>query len=125
MLSLSLLVSDTSEYPKSHTFFSYALDSNVPSKIQEIIEDIASQPPRTICDAVMKLCGKLAVAVGICTTEPPTQHQDVEMEDDDEGSDDDYEAFDAYEDFGSGSGSSANSRIKFPRLQQSVHLFYS
>lgn len=117
VLSLNLIASDTSDYPKFHSFFSYSPD-DLPSQIQQVIEDIATAPSKTISETIANLCSNLAKALNSDAYFPsqPQESQDVEM-DDDEGSGDDYEAFDEFDEFGHGPGA-RNQNALFAKLQQ-------
>ena len=108
VLSLNLLVSgeppipfdcrsikrhspDTSDYPKSHTFFTYSPDSNVPHRTLSALENLVSGPSQTIREFLLKVLALLASREDSSTTaETYSQEEDAE----DEGSDDAYEAFD-------------------------------
>jgi ubiquitin-conjugating enzyme E2 Q len=102
--------SDTSDYPKNHSFFSYSPDASLPSHVSGAVESVASEGSRTIRQTVHKLLGSLGGAKNIGS-------QEVEMEDD-EGSDLDYDAFDAYD--GVGTAGFEGPKIHMQRLQKWV-----
>lgn len=102
---------DTSDYPKSHSFFSYSPDSDLPPHVAEAVESLASGSSRTIQQAVEQLLASLGGA-----QTQITESQEVEMED--EGSGDDYDPYDV-DDFVA--ESSANSvTLDRQRLQKWV-----
>jgi ubiquitin-conjugating enzyme E2 Q len=106
-----MFISDTSDYPKNHSFFSYSPDASLSSHVSGAVESVASEGSRTIRQTVHKLLGSLAgVKNGGAS-------QEVEMEDD-EGSDFDYDAFDPYDTVGV--TSFEGPRIHMQRLQKWV-----
>lgn len=80
---------DTSDYPKSHSFFSYSPDSDLPPHVADAVESLASGSSRTIQQAVEQL---LASMGGSQVETQIIESQEVEMED--EGSGDDYDPYD-------------------------------
>lgn len=111
VLALNLLVSDTADYPKSHSFFSYSPDSDLPSKVDGVVQDIASAPSLTIGGIVMRICTQLAKVLGILVVHHESQEADA-----DEESDDDYEPFDDFDGIGHGSGNVSSTQM--PNLQK-------
>ncbi len=55
----SHFAADTSEYPKSHSLFSYCV-GDAPSNIQDVLNDMASAPSRPIREALEHLLSAFA-----------------------------------------------------------------
>ena len=90
-VSIKRLSSDTSDYPKSHTFFTYSPDSDVAHWTLSALENLASGPSQTIREFLLKVLALLgSLEESNTTAETQSQGEDAE----DEGSDDAYEAFD-------------------------------
>ncbi|CAA7264437.1 unnamed protein product [Cyclocybe aegerita] len=97
VLSVNLLISDTSEYPGSHSVFCYSPDGDLSAKLQRIVDEIAEEPPRSIGATVKTLVASVARIV-LSTTQKVQVRVDVSDEES-EGSDD-YDAFEDYDDIG-------------------------
>ncbi|KAH9475092.1 Ubiquitin-conjugating enzyme E2Q-like protein 1 [Psilocybe cubensis] len=85
VLSLTLLVSDTSEYPE-HTLYGHTTDPAVPPKLAEVVENIADESAKSIGEAVVGVLASVGRAIA-----------DEDDGDDDEahsGDDYDYEDYD-------------------------------
>jgi ubiquitin-conjugating enzyme E2 Q len=99
LLSLNLLISDTSDYPKSHNFFSYSPDADISSSLQEVIDEIPNLPPKTVGETIAKLCTAVAKAAGLNSGKGGVSaSQETEMDSDEGGSEYDMDEYD--EDFG-------------------------
>lgn len=105
---VNLLVSDTSDYPNGHSFFSYSPDTNLPPYVSQAVESVASENSRSIRQTIYKLLGSLG---GV---DDGGASQEAEMEDD-EGSDVDYDAYDAYD--GVGITGSDGPKVHMQKLQ--------
>ena len=86
-ITLQATVSDVGDYPKSHTFFVFAVSETVPEKISRAIEDIGSVDSLTI-ESFVKLVAKKLNSSAVHTSN--TSDEDLEMlegdaEDDDDG----------------------------------------
>ncbi|KDQ20058.1 hypothetical protein BOTBODRAFT_184055 [Botryobasidium botryosum FD-172 SS1] len=107
LVKASFLVSDSSEYPSSHTFYAFSLDDTLHSKYKEIIEDVSSYPSLSLMSAVERMINKLAKSRA-----PSSSQQHVllaqtsnDEEEANEDSEDDgyyyYDEFDASQNIGS------------------------
>ncbi|KAF8797821.1 hypothetical protein BYT27DRAFT_7204023 [Phlegmacium glaucopus] len=96
ILSATLLVSDTSEYPGNHSLFCYSADADIPAKIQRIVDEAAEESPRTIGDTIGELMASLSRAIGSA----PIQYQTISDDDDAHSSTADYDDYDDYDDIG-------------------------
>ncbi|PPQ71310.1 hypothetical protein CVT24_012036 [Panaeolus cyanescens] len=95
ILNATLLISDTSEYPGSHSLFCYCPDGDLSAKIQRIVDELPDQPPSTVGETVQKLMASISRTM---LTKPPVAKRQAESEDEeDEGEDSD--AFDGFEDY--------------------------
>ncbi|KXN88395.1 hypothetical protein AN958_07377 [Leucoagaricus sp. SymC.cos] len=65
VVSVNLLISDTTEYPRSHTLFCYALDGEISSRVQEVLEEFATEPSRPVRDTLLILLSRVSRAVGL------------------------------------------------------------
>ncbi|TFK72251.1 hypothetical protein BDN72DRAFT_836432 [Pluteus cervinus] len=88
ILTAHLLVSETSDYPDSHSIFCYS-DDSLSGPLQSVIEDVASGSPKPLRDTISSLVTKIAKSL---SKKPPTrqdsmQSEDVDMEDDDDDGD--------------------------------------
>ena len=63
VLSTNFMVSDTSEYPKEHSFFCHSDDEDISSRFQSLIERVVDERSRTIKDLVDWFTAALAKAV--------------------------------------------------------------
>lgn len=100
---------DTSEYPKSHSFFSYCPDGEPPEKIREALDDMASAPSRPIRETLEHL---LSAFVGQAVA------QDVDMDDSDQDSDGSADEQFAMGDFDDYASSSSATSVNRSKLQQ-------
>jgi len=117
-LALTLLVSDTSEYPRQHTFFAYA--SETPDDLTGVdesisaINDLGSKP---IAHVIERVCLMLTAGGG-------TILADIDMGSDtatdEEEEDEDYEPYDAFDDIKSSSHASGLGAKVLERLQRCV-----
>ncbi|KAF8078632.1 hypothetical protein FPV67DRAFT_1604087 [Lyophyllum atratum] len=97
ILDMSLLISDTSDYPKSHVFFCSSPDSDLPPHLSNLVESVASDTSRPIPQTIQKILDMLAKGDKDSSSQESQAH-DVEI-DDDESSTNDYEAFDQFDEF--------------------------
>ncbi|GLB36141.1 putative ubiquitin-conjugating enzyme family protein [Lyophyllum shimeji] len=109
VFGLNLLISDTSDYPKNHVFFSSTPDYNLPPRLLEIVESVVSDTSRPIAHTVHRLLIMLAKS-DQGTTARQSSSQELEMDDDDNSMAGDYEAFDQFDEFdqGTANGSKLN-----------------
>lgn len=77
------MISDTSEYPKEHSFFCHSDDDDISSRSQALLERVVDERSRTIKDLVDWFCTSLAK---ISASPKATES--------DEGSGDESDAFD-------------------------------
>jgi len=92
-----LLISDTSEYPDYHTYFSFTPDDDSPTHIQNVIENISSERPEPICGAINRLLNALDRSVGnSATAKKEADPQEMDETEDEEIDSDDYDAYDEY-----------------------------
>ncbi|KAF6754673.1 hypothetical protein DFP72DRAFT_812438 [Ephemerocybe angulata] len=63
ILTANFLVSDTSEYPKSHSLFCHSLDPDLSSRLEAIVESVVEQPARPIKEAIDSFFGSVAGAI--------------------------------------------------------------
>ncbi|KAL0572423.1 hypothetical protein V5O48_009541 [Marasmius crinis-equi] len=108
IVSFNVLVSDTADYPKDHNCFAHTMDSDPPSNIQDVIENISTLPARTIAETIEGTLSNLSKAM-----DTGDAAIDSGNEEDDEV---DYDAFldDDFEDYAS---SSSKSKIQISRMQ--------
>ncbi|KAF9007058.1 hypothetical protein BDQ17DRAFT_1351337 [Cyathus striatus] len=114
--AINLLISDPSEYPKSHSCFGYSPDADSP-RVSEVLEDIASESPRPIRDTIERLLKSLSKVLII---KKPTVADESESEMDEDGSSmaaDDYEVFSDLGEF-HGEGSKVEEHDKLAALQR-------
>ncbi|KAL1741628.1 hypothetical protein HDZ31DRAFT_45014 [Schizophyllum fasciatum] len=90
VLNLNLLVSDPSDYPKGHSFFSYCPDGGPPDLFREILDDLATASPRPIATTIERLVTQMA---DIMDPSAASDNSDDDEDDADDG-DIDYDAFD-------------------------------
>ncbi|KAF9266711.1 hypothetical protein L218DRAFT_895759 [Marasmius fiardii PR-910] len=110
IVAVNFLVSDTSDYPKDHSYFAHSLESNPPTNIQDVVENISTFPAQSISETVENMLSNLSKAM---TTGDATM--DSESEDDDEEG---YEAYDVDDEFeGAHYAVGTNSRIQLGRMQ--------
>ncbi|KAG6813798.1 hypothetical protein H0H92_007210 [Tricholoma furcatifolium] len=93
---LNLLISDTSDYPKSHIFFCSSSEQDMEPHVSHIIESVASDSPRTIQETLQKLLGFLGKAFS--RTHQGSELQEVDTDEDENTSIGEYEALDAFDD---------------------------
>ncbi|KII84929.1 hypothetical protein PLICRDRAFT_116954 [Plicaturopsis crispa FD-325 SS-3] len=119
VVSVNLLVSDTSEYPDHHTFFAYSPDADLPAKIQDLVEAISSEPPRPIEDTVEKFLHSVSKVTNPDThTKQELRTHQLDDEESDGADDDDDGAYEAYDDLDYFAGPSSKSMLQLPRLQR-------
>ncbi|KAF5342715.1 hypothetical protein D9758_015872 [Tetrapyrgos nigripes] len=90
VLAVSVLVSDTSDYPKSHSYFSYSLSStDTPPAVQKVIDSISENGNgKPLPDLVEKTLKDLSKSLnkssgsGSCSAEAITVDSDDDGEDD-------------------------------------------
>ena len=85
--------SDSTDYPRRHSFFSYSPDSNLAPHIIKAVEGVASGPSQTIRQIIHRLLASLR---GLEDAYLEEQLPEVEM-DDDGGSDDGYAVLDTFD----------------------------
>ncbi|KAJ3509436.1 hypothetical protein NLJ89_g5227 [Agrocybe chaxingu] len=95
VLSVNLLISDTSEYPGSHSVFCYSPDGDLSAKLQRIVDEIAEEPPRSIGATVKALVASVARVVFSMTQKVQVR---VDVSDEESEGSDDYDAFEDYDD---------------------------
>jgi ubiquitin-conjugating enzyme E2 Q len=96
VLSATLLISDTSEYPGSHSLFCYSPDADLPSKIQRIVDEGAEEPPGTIGDTISEMMASLSRVIGSV----PTKYETLTDDEDAQSSAADYDGYDEYDEIG-------------------------
>ncbi|TEB26206.1 hypothetical protein FA13DRAFT_1795840 [Coprinellus micaceus] len=89
VMEVSFLISDTSEYPKSHSLFCHSLDPDISSRLEAVLESVVDQPARPMKDMVDSFFSSVAAAVA--PKAPIQVRSDSEGEDDE---DDDSDTFD-------------------------------
>ncbi|KAG6842220.1 hypothetical protein C0991_000190 [Blastosporella zonata] len=94
-LGFSLLISDTSDYPKNHVFFCSSSDPNLPPYVSDVMEGVASDSARTIRDTIEKILSFLAKGRSRVAAPQGSDSQEI----DDDNSAGDYEALDQFEEF--------------------------
>ncbi|THH00560.1 hypothetical protein EW026_g1985 [Hermanssonia centrifuga] len=115
IVSLNLIVSDTSEYPGSHNYFCFAQDEDVSPRILDVIETIPDEGPRSIEDILKKLLTLFAKKLATNGRQPESDDEDSYGEDDE-----DMDGYDAHyddDDFGM-IPSDQNSDIKMSFLHR-------
>ncbi|KAJ8461993.1 hypothetical protein ONZ45_g18095 [Pleurotus djamor] len=115
---INLFVSDTSDYPLSHTLFAACSSSDVPQSVQDAVESVASSSSRPVQDVLQRLLSSISSS----SKRGETSHHTDESED--EGSDA-MEDFEDYEDYdydvapkSSRKGESANT---LPRISRGTY----
>ncbi|KAK7060763.1 hypothetical protein VNI00_000495 [Paramarasmius palmivorus] len=104
ILSVNILIPETSDYPKDHTCFAYSLEGEPSSNLQDVIEAISTSKPRSIPEMVEFTLHNLYKAMS---------SDDVESDElDDE---EDYEAFDLDED--ASTSHRIDTRVQLSRMQ--------
>ncbi|KAK0467149.1 uncharacterized protein EV420DRAFT_1507476 [Desarmillaria tabescens] len=104
-ISLTMLVDDTSEYPKNHTVFCYSSDSELDARTTELVNEIATSPARPIVDTLERFLTSLA----------GKKYQEVDMEDEDDSGDEEYVGMEYDDDYAAMSKVSTYSRSKLQR----------
>lgn len=121
ILVLNLLVSDTSEYPRHHNFFAYALDAPADlDGVEDTVSAIADLTPSTIACVVERTCLMLVAGSGAVLANADSGGE--EDDDEEEGDDDDYEAYDAFDEIKPTGKSSGLGAKVMERLQRSVQF---
>ncbi|KAF9566809.1 hypothetical protein CPC08DRAFT_703781 [Agrocybe pediades] len=123
VLSVNLLVSDTSEYPGSHSLFSYSPDADIPSKLQKVVDDIAEYPPRPLGETVAALVVAVSQVISGSTggqrqRVDATYHSSEDEQDEYSSEGEGYEAFEDYDDMMMGSSAVFEQDSVLARLQQ-------
>ncbi|TFK19866.1 hypothetical protein FA15DRAFT_626277 [Coprinopsis marcescibilis] len=101
VVSATFMVSDTSEYPKSHSFFAHSDDTDIPDRVQAFLEDVVDERPCVIKDLVDGLCASVAKCFatdGKGKTPAQAIDVDADTDDDDEGLDSEQEDMFEYDD---------------------------
>ncbi|EKM50995.1 uncharacterized protein PHACADRAFT_151428 [Phanerochaete carnosa HHB-10118-sp] len=60
VLTLNMVVPDTSEYPNDHSFICFAQDQNVPPPLLEVLQDASDLGSRSIQDMLSKILASLS-----------------------------------------------------------------
>ena len=80
---------DTSDYPESHQFYAFALESDgLPDHVAAVIQGIADRPPRTLHETVRRLFFDLARAES--QDESSDEHEEETSDEGEIDSDFDY-----------------------------------
>ncbi|KDR71552.1 hypothetical protein GALMADRAFT_253891 [Galerina marginata CBS 339.88] len=101
VLSVNLLISDTSEYPSSHSLFCYTPDGDLSAKLQRIVDEVAEEPPRPLGKTITELVASVGRVVGSVTQKVMAKQQREDSSEDEDGHStgvEDYDAFDEYDD---------------------------
>ncbi|KAG6857552.1 hypothetical protein H0H87_000151 [Tephrocybe sp. NHM501043] len=114
MLTFSLLISDTSDYPKNHVFFCSSSNPNLPAYISDVVESVASDSPRTIREAIQRILSSLAKGQNRTIAHHGPSLQDADIDDDDSAGD--YEDFDPFDEYAGGSTAEVN-KLNMQSLQ--------
>ncbi|KAF7436633.1 hypothetical protein PC9H_003466 [Pleurotus ostreatus] len=95
LLQLNVFVSDTSDYPSSHSVFAASSTHNLPDSVQGAIESVADFSPQPIESMISKLLSTLSRRL-----QRVKDQGDHEMSDPEEGSDDEdeYEGYESFDD---------------------------
>ncbi|KDQ51732.1 hypothetical protein JAAARDRAFT_497248 [Jaapia argillacea MUCL 33604] len=91
IVAINLLVSDTSEYPAHHTFFAFSPDSDLPPRVESVIENLSSAKSSSIPETINKILLDLSKS-----SESKGKHvamNESQDTDEEEGDDTDYEAY--------------------------------
>ncbi|KAF8968508.1 hypothetical protein BDZ97DRAFT_1798782 [Flammula alnicola] len=102
VLAANLLISDTSEYPRSHSLFCYSPDGDLSAKLQRIVDEIAEEPPRPLGETIAELAASVARVVGSAAPKAVATHHEDTDESDGEGQSESegYDPFEDYDDIG-------------------------
>lgn len=89
-------VTDTSEYPQSHSLFAYSPDGDLPAKLQRIVDDLPETAPKTLGQVVLDI---LKLSAAALSNKPVV----IEISDDEDSHSqssaaDGYDAYDYEED---------------------------
>ncbi|KAJ3560459.1 hypothetical protein NP233_g10827 [Leucocoprinus birnbaumii] len=91
VVTVNFLIPDTTEYPKEHTLFCYASDGDIPPRLQEVIQELATEPSHPVRETLLILLSRLSRALGLrppqITFADDSGDETEEVEDDD---DEDY-----------------------------------
>jgi hypothetical protein len=80
---------DTSDYPESHQFYAFALESDgLPDYVTAVIQGIADRPPRTTQETIRRLFFDLARAES--QGESSDEHEEETSDEDEIDGDFDY-----------------------------------
>ncbi|KAF8641742.1 hypothetical protein AX16_009819 [Volvariella volvacea WC 439] len=88
--SITLMVSDTSDYPKNHSCFCYCSDEGASPKVVEALESISQASPRPIATTVQKLLTILHGALRKGMAGGHAQFSQTAESDDDDSEAEDY-----------------------------------
>lgn len=123
---------ETSDYPDSHSIFSYS-DETLSTPLQDVIESVASGSPKPLQETIQKFVASVAKVVNKKVQAfsqnrvgSDSDAMDVDDDEEDEDDEDDYEAFalsDVEEDDFGLKKASGLARISFERLQRFVPLY--
>ncbi|KAG5729844.1 Ubiquitin-conjugating enzyme E2Q-like protein 1 [Termitomyces sp. T112] len=92
VLGFSLLVSETSDYPKNHVFFCSSSETNLQPHFLDVLESVASDSSWTIQETILKILNSLANRqIRIAADGVGSQEIDIDEDDND------YEGFDQFE----------------------------
>lgn len=86
-------LSDTSDYPKSHSLFCHSLDTDIPSRLEAIVESVVDQPARPLKGAIDSFLRSVADAIALKTQRKGKR--DSEGADFANGTDDEWEGIDS------------------------------
>ncbi|KAF8523448.1 hypothetical protein BU17DRAFT_43697 [Hysterangium stoloniferum] len=60
LITLHLLINDSSSYPHEHTFISFAQDPDIPPHILQVVENMATSTPKSLIETVKSLMASLS-----------------------------------------------------------------
>ncbi|TFK43105.1 hypothetical protein BDQ12DRAFT_165045 [Crucibulum laeve] len=96
ILAVNLLISDTSEYPSSHSCFGYSPDPDISARLQDVVENIASQSSRPLRETLEKLLSSVAKAISM-SKQKARAHESETEEEEEEEEDYTYHDFDDFD----------------------------
>ncbi|KAE9407147.1 hypothetical protein BT96DRAFT_1014269 [Gymnopus androsaceus JB14] len=82
VLNVNLMLPETADYPKSHSYFSYSQDSDVPENINAVVQKIPELPTRPIAETMDKVLANLARALSTGSADSESDNEDDDEEDD-------------------------------------------
>ncbi|KAG5647979.1 hypothetical protein DXG03_007013 [Asterophora parasitica] len=115
ILSLTLLMPDTSDYPKSHMFFGSSHDSGLSPRLADVVQGVASDIARPIRQTIQDILIAVATTNKDTGFAPPdSSPQEAEFDDDDSSTGAyDSEAFDQFDEL----DHSITTKLNFQTLQ--------